>query len=204
MANYKVVDADQLDADMATVADAIRSKAGTEDALRFPDGFVSAVEGIEVGGAAEVYYSDMGQMYTPHMVVPGDMRYVRDHFNNATHLVSYAQKNGTPNLDSDYGLFSGCSALEEVWVARSTFGNYCFRLCTSLKDVTLGRVGLAVTRLDSIFDNYVTTVERITCYVNAETIAEIPTSVTKNIVPYMCPNATIIYRNSTTGEVITE
>lgn len=46
MANYKKVDADQLDADLKSVADSIRSRAETEDALVFPDGFVSAVEGI--------------------------------------------------------------------------------------------------------------------------------------------------------------
>lgn len=46
MANYKKVDADQLNAGLTSVANAIRERAGTEDQLAFPDGFVSAVEGI--------------------------------------------------------------------------------------------------------------------------------------------------------------
>lgn len=54
MANYKVVDAERLDADLASVADSIRAKAGTADQMAFPDGFKSAVEGIQTGGAVEL------------------------------------------------------------------------------------------------------------------------------------------------------
>ena len=46
MANWKKVDADQLEADLTTVADAIRERSGTAEQMNFPDGFVSAVEGI--------------------------------------------------------------------------------------------------------------------------------------------------------------
>ena len=53
MANYKVVDAGKLDADLQTVADAIKAKAGTEEAMEFPSGFASAVESIETGGGAD-------------------------------------------------------------------------------------------------------------------------------------------------------
>ena len=49
MANYKVVDADQLDADMKSVADAIRAKGGTTESMSFPDGYVSAIGNIEEG-----------------------------------------------------------------------------------------------------------------------------------------------------------
>lgn len=47
MANYKVVDADQLDADIKTVADSIRAKTGGTEELEFPDGLKSAVDAIE-------------------------------------------------------------------------------------------------------------------------------------------------------------
>lgn len=61
MANYKMVDADRLDADLASVADSIRAKAGTTGQIAFPDGFKSAVEGIKTGGTvipdnARLYY----------------------------------------------------------------------------------------------------------------------------------------------------
>lgn len=39
--------------DMYAVADAIRTKAGSTAALAFPDGFISAVNGIETGGGGQ-------------------------------------------------------------------------------------------------------------------------------------------------------
>lgn len=54
MADYKVVDAQQLDADLATVADAIREQTGKADPIAFPDGFASApAELVEVGRQKE-------------------------------------------------------------------------------------------------------------------------------------------------------
>ena len=50
MPNYKVVNADQLDADLTTVSDAIQAKAGTEGPFVFPDGFVSAISAIQTEG----------------------------------------------------------------------------------------------------------------------------------------------------------
>ena len=50
MATYKVVDADQLNADMTSVADSIRTKGGTTEALAWPDGYKTAIEAIQTGG----------------------------------------------------------------------------------------------------------------------------------------------------------
>ena len=52
MATYKVVDADQLNADMTRVADSIRTKGGTTDALVWPDGYKTAIEAIQTGGGS--------------------------------------------------------------------------------------------------------------------------------------------------------
>ena len=46
----KVVDSAVLDAGMKSVADAIRAKTGTTDLLAWPDGFKTAVDGIQTGG----------------------------------------------------------------------------------------------------------------------------------------------------------
>ena len=54
MAYDKVIDSSKLDSDLTTVADAIRSKGGTSEALAFPAGFVSAIEAIAAGGGGEV------------------------------------------------------------------------------------------------------------------------------------------------------
>ena len=50
MALDKVIDSAALDAGMTSVADAIRAKAGTTEPLLWPDGFITAISGIETGG----------------------------------------------------------------------------------------------------------------------------------------------------------
>lgn len=50
MAVDKLVDSAQLNADLTSVANAIRTKGGTSGQLAFPAGFVSAVEAIPAGG----------------------------------------------------------------------------------------------------------------------------------------------------------
>ena len=50
MAIDKLVDSTQLDEDLTSVANAIRSKGGTSAPLTFPSGFVSAVQAISGGG----------------------------------------------------------------------------------------------------------------------------------------------------------
>ena len=45
------------DTSLASVADAIRAKGGTSDALVFPDGFVSAISAIQTGGGGGVAQS---------------------------------------------------------------------------------------------------------------------------------------------------
>lgn len=49
MATYKLVNADQLDADLKSLADRIRFKAGTSETLSFPEGFRQTVDDIPAG-----------------------------------------------------------------------------------------------------------------------------------------------------------
>ena len=49
MAVDKLVDSSQLDSDLTSVANAIRTKGGTSAQLSFPSGFVSAVQAIPTG-----------------------------------------------------------------------------------------------------------------------------------------------------------
>ncbi len=55
MAVDKLVDSTQLDADLTSVANAIRTKGGTSADLAFPAGFVSAVNAIPTGGTTPNY-----------------------------------------------------------------------------------------------------------------------------------------------------
>ena len=50
MAVDKLVDSNQLDSDLTSVANAIRTKGGTSATMSFPSGFVSAIENIPTGG----------------------------------------------------------------------------------------------------------------------------------------------------------
>lgn len=60
MAYDKAVDSAQLDADLTSVADAIRAKGGTDVQLAFPSGFVSTIQGIVTGGGnAEIIAQDV-------------------------------------------------------------------------------------------------------------------------------------------------
>lgn len=50
MAVDKLVDSTQLDADLTSVANAIRTKGGTSASLAFPSGFVDAIANMPSGG----------------------------------------------------------------------------------------------------------------------------------------------------------
>jgi hypothetical protein len=68
MAFDKAVDSAVLDANLKTVADAIREKAGTSDSLVFPTGFAEAIAGIQAGGGgAKIFETD----FTPAQDVIG-------------------------------------------------------------------------------------------------------------------------------------
>ena len=51
----KLVDSSQLDADLASIANAIRTKGGTSAQLAFPAEFISAIEAISGGGGGLNY-----------------------------------------------------------------------------------------------------------------------------------------------------
>lgn len=56
MAFDKVVDSAVLESGLTSIANAIREKAGTSDALAFPAGFAEAIAAIEAGGGAKMAY----------------------------------------------------------------------------------------------------------------------------------------------------
>lgn len=58
MALDKLVDSSQLDADLTSVANAIRTRGGTSDQLAFPTGFVNAIRAIPSEGGGGIDTSD--------------------------------------------------------------------------------------------------------------------------------------------------
>ena len=70
MALDKVVDSAALDAEMTSVANAIRAKTGNAATLAWPDGFLTAIAEITGGGGAGLAY-DMGEF-----VLDADTKYL--------------------------------------------------------------------------------------------------------------------------------
>ena len=56
----KLVDSTQLDSDLTSVANAIRTKGGTSSQLAFPSGFVSAINNIPTGGGSTLITKNIG------------------------------------------------------------------------------------------------------------------------------------------------
>ena len=53
----KLVDSTQLNTDLTSVANAIRTKGGTSAQLAFPSDFVQAIADIPTGGGSSIYFS---------------------------------------------------------------------------------------------------------------------------------------------------
>lgn len=78
MAVDKLVDSTQLDADLTSVANAIRTKGGTSASLAFPADFVSAIAAIPTGGGSgitkeTVSYTTTGANYANAIPISGDV-----------------------------------------------------------------------------------------------------------------------------------
>ena len=91
----KAVDATQLDSDLTSVANAIRTKGGTSAALSFPSGFVSAVQNIPGGGGIPLP-STITAGDTPVVVNASGVSGSSSSYNNlkATGLTITIPKNG--------------------------------------------------------------------------------------------------------------
>jgi hypothetical protein len=70
MAFDKVIDSAQLEADLTTIANAIREKAGVSDNFNFPTGFAEAITAIEAGGG--------GGLATGAITFDSDVTYTGD------------------------------------------------------------------------------------------------------------------------------
>lgn len=81
MAYDKVVDSTILDSGLSSIANSIREKAGTDEALVFPNGFVSAIDEISIGvdtldataTASDILYGK--NAYVNGEKIEGEIRY---------------------------------------------------------------------------------------------------------------------------------
>ena len=148
MAFDKVVDSAALDAGMKSVADVIRAKTGTTDLLAWPDGFKSAVEGIQTGGGQAFQCGTVVSADGTNRVVPCTLdnilivrKYVTNTKNmayllNATLLVADGLKiqignNSSGNLTNQgIGVFSITKQNGQTTFTQTTSikfnGEYCY------------------------------------------------------------------------------
>lgn len=159
MADYKVVDSAQLDADLKVVADAIRSKGGTSEQLSFPQGMKDAVEAIQSGGGSSeefvgIKYSDFtGARGTPKIADASSLPvdgYTGQTFGGFPYLFFNGSTN--PNGGWNVGLetifinentkriqsnmFASCGNLKKIYGMENVthIGVYAFRDCSSLTE----------------------------------------------------------------------
>lgn len=192
--------------DMAALSSAIAEKSGTP-APAFPNGWQEAVEGIRV--AVPVYYTPGGKCYLEHMTVApmeggSEVNALNTLFANCVHLKTVVTGGGVYTA-SNNSMFDGCVSLTHAACENiAAYGHYVFRNCHALQAARLGSLGVPVTAMAiHTFNGCAQADLEITLYVDAQTLAQIPAAVT-DTAPWGAANATVIYRNSTTGEVITE
>lgn len=206
MATAETVKA-QLQADIA----AANAATGKADATMH-DAVASLIEGFGGGGGEKIYFSPHGVGYFANMVL--DCRViVGGAWSNANDLKSLELTEWNPTGATNLNIVGASLAdafkstsLEKLLLPKLQYsGHYWARYATALKTVQVGSIGFPVNGgmaryfLFGCTQNDLT----ITVYVDATTFEEIPKSAIEEA-PWGATNATIIYRNSTTGEVITE
>lgn len=109
--------------------------------------------------------------------------------------------------NSRTGFAMGCTKLKKCTLdcaINYLTGANLFANCTALEEITIGNVGkpMGGNRIASNIFETCSSLSLITFYVNAETLADVPSNLTSNQ-PFGAANATVVYRSATTGEVIT-
>lgn len=213
---------------LTAIADAIRGKTGKADGLTLEQ-MATEIAGIQAGGGGKTKFYVAGQagavytdetinedifnqgkaltLYTPHVVFKPVGSWTlsagSSMYRDATELVSFT----SDVLVGGDNMFRACSKLETfILTAGGAINNagWCLNYCTALKNAQFGSIGNPITSFKNAdyFRNCTQAGLIITVYVNAATLAEAMTVCPA--IPGMAVNATVIYRSSVTGEVITE
>lgn len=199
------------ESDWQNILDATRDKTGGTEKMLSGE-VAQAIASIETGGGAEIFVvPNTGVLYYKnhkHITdgISADNK-ATPSYRGAIEMVSFE----TDLVGNGYcftnGVFHGCIKLESVIFSR--LGSIVTPMdlysgCTNLKTVQYGSIGYPMTTLsDGRMLRGTSHALELTIYVDAETIADIPTAI-KGSAPWGNANAVIVYRNSTTGEVITE
>lgn len=205
MALDKLVDSTQLDSDLTSVANAIRTKGGTSAQLAFPAGFVSAIGDIPSGGGSQAYYFSDGRVYVEDIVFPDTITNLTASFNGATNVKTISGLAQT-TTGAPANQFRNLTNMESIVLPRAChLYAWAVASATKLKTAEFGSVGYPVTVVrNTAFQSDTQNDLTITMYVNASTLAEAQ-AITDvgTTAPWGATNATIIYKSSSTGAVLT-
>lgn len=130
MAVDKLVDSSQLDTDLSSVANAIRTKGGTSAQLAFPAGFVSAIGDIPTGSSDSIEDQVLG--YTPR----GDVTYIPT---KDVPIAGICGKKGMTHLTID---FASASANYQFAAPNGNGFNFCW--CSIPNITIIGRGSTAI------------------------------------------------------------
>ena len=106
MAYDKVIDSSVLDANLKSVANAIRTKGGTSANLAFPTGFVNAISEIETGGNIEKHEITFASDITGRGNVTSlltNNQFIKDNYSKSGFYVIMRAKSITSKIG--YGVF---------------------------------------------------------------------------------------------------
>jgi hypothetical protein len=135
MAIDKAIDSTQLDSDLTSVANAIRTKGGTSASLAFPAEFVSAINAISGGGSDTLSETLLGTISAVDTTASRTTPYL---FYGCTALktVNYPNAEAMKNY-----MFGGCSALESLSAGAATsIESRCFDGCSKMGTLYLPNV----------------------------------------------------------------
>lgn len=146
MAVDKLVDSTQLDADLTSVANAIRTKGGTSSQLAFPAGFVQAIGDIETGGGGYTLEEIVEGTLSGPIVYTGTK--LRSCQFMQSHITSFVGANVTgfanDAVSSERATFKNCTTLQSVELPLFNVTNNCqnmFYGCTGLTSAKLFKWG---------------------------------------------------------------
>jgi len=136
MALDKLVDSSQLDADLTSVANAIRTKGGTSAQLAFPAGFVNAVENLQSGYTDTQWLTKTvdGPVYYTGTSIPT--------LNGFQKVTEFSAPNWVNGFGTNY-LFMNCYLIKKISLPKVTrfAGTDNFKNCRKLSTLVLPSLG---------------------------------------------------------------
>lgn len=157
MAEYKVVDTEQLDTDLANIASAIKAKSGTNESLVFPNGFIEAVNTIAVGD--EETQEAIKKAKTHDFVQEHFINFRKDKqctlFGNNPSITEIPEFDFSQVINF-YRMFYNCTGLTKIHSIDTSNGeNFgeMFRGCTSLSEIPPLNTSKG-TDMNRMFNNY--------------------------------------------------